>query len=155
MTLISEPLPPNEIKLHWTLSVNQGKIIKPEEELIQQILCQEVRPLGMRKRAGRWGPWASGQSWLSFFTLFKKTHIEETKPFFPGSVYTVSCVLMVERYFSTIYHSLENFQADYLPREKLQSEYDNHQHESCHLCTFYHVKPFVHIILFNSYNYSY
>lgn len=152
MTLISEPLPPNEIKLHWALSVNQGKIIKLEEELIQQILCREVRPLGTRKRAGRWGPWALGQSWLSFFTLFKKHTLKKQSL----SSQVVFILYHVSSwYYSTIYHSLEKFQADYLRREKLQSEYDNLQHESCHLCIFYHVEPFVHMILFNSSNYSY
>lgn len=53
MTLISEPLPPDEIKLHRTLSVNKGTLISTEEELTQLIFWPEAKAWREGKGAGR------------------------------------------------------------------------------------------------------
>ena len=105
MTLISEPLPPNEIKLYWTLSVNKGKLIKLEEGGAPPAdTLPRAGDFGAEKssyKVGVWGLWSKLTELFSL-CLKKHKHIEDTKSSFLSSIYTVLYVLMVESYFSKI-----------------------------------------------------
>lgn len=144
MTLISETFPPNEIKSHRALSVDTGEL-STQRGLSQWLSGRWA--CGERKGAEGegLGPWVNVPWGV---TLEKKTHIEETSPFFQVVCILVMCLNGRGDFFRA-QHRLGNFLADYLPRERPLWPGCNNHHKTYHVSISTY-QTLVHSISFNS-----